>query len=794
MFQIKSAARLSLTIGMICVSLLWFAVGVGIVPNPFQPKIDGRIALTRSVAISVAQFAESSRFREMQNVLNGIERADDQLVSVGVKRTSDQRYVVQAGDHEKNWVPLIGEELTDSQIAVTIYCNGSKWGKLELMFEPLEMNGVAGLLNFPLPLIGFISASLILISWHVFGKTFRYLNPTEVVPTRVKSAFDTLAEGLMLVNPRGEIAHANLAMSDVIGIDSSDLVGMNINEIEWQNDEVATEIELPWNRCLKFGVSVVGQIVELSCDNKRRKYIVNATAISGSETGKTKGVLISLDDVTALENKKSELSKIIQTLRRSRDEVERQNEQLNFLASYDPMTKCMNRRAFWFNYEQLWEDVEPAKLSITMVDVDHFKSINDTYGHSVGDEVLIGVGDILQKVVGNNGLVCRYGGEEFAILIPNESFEFAVEVAEQIRLALSADKIANIDVTASLGVSNRKLGAMDPQHMLDQADECLYAAKKSGRNRVVGFDQCSKIESEIAAAVPDVEESPIQYSAVTGLLSALSFKSQETAQHSLRVADLAVNVGRKLLNRRELYKLEIAALLHDIGKIGVPDAILNKPGALTDDEWEIMARHDEIGVEIVRSAFASDSIAGIIACHNSAMQTGSSDSSEQSVPYAANIIRVCDAFDSIVSGSLYRKGLDHERAFEELRKCCPDQFDPQVVELLIAHVRTAGYDRNRDELPIDTRTAVSIGQHIEDLCDAIELADVDKLQEVVASLKDNAINNQLKPMTDVTVKLNDAIINEESVESVLELADEVLNMCRSSRSAFVDSSETTASV
>ncbi len=127
--------------------------------------------------------------------------------------------------------------------------------------------------------------------------------------------------------------------------------------------------------------------------------------------------LVSFDDVTAIENKNAELARVILSLRSSRDEVERQNEKLNFLASFDPLTKCLNRRAFFSRFEKDWNDSGTGDIAVMMIDVDHFKQINDNHGHSIGDEVLKNLGELLRGIVSSYGLVCRYGGEEFVVFV-----------------------------------------------------------------------------------------------------------------------------------------------------------------------------------------------------------------------------------------------------------------------------------------------------------------------------------------------------------------------------------------
>ena len=146
---------------------------------------------------------------------------------------------------------------------------------------------------------------------------------------------------------------------------------------------------------------------------------------------------------------------------------------LQFLANYDHLTNCFNRRSFWAQYEELWRVTRHDQLSIIMIDIDKFKLINDRYGHAAGDEVLERTGRLLREVVGESGFVFRYGGEEFAILIPDQDVERAAQLAWEIHGQFQSQKHVDLNITASLGLSNRQFGAMDLQHMLDQADQCL---------------------------------------------------------------------------------------------------------------------------------------------------------------------------------------------------------------------------------------------------------------------------------------------------------------------------------
>lgn len=790
MFKLKSSTRLAITLGIGCASLVWLAVGMGLVPDPNQKEIENRVALTKSIAVNVTTFAENRRISDLKSILTRNVDVDSNLQSFGVRRIGRANYLIATGSHEEKWVADVRKN-PGRQIEVRILANGKEWGTLEVAFVPIKQPIILGILVFPFGLVAFVFSSMTLLTWAVLGKTFKYLNPSKVVPDRVKSALDTLAEGLVLISPSGEIAHVNQAFAKIIQLEDEEILGAKLSDFSWEGNADTLGYEFPWVLCQADKTRICGEIVQLKSPNMpTRKFVVNATPIKGANET-IRGALISFDDVTAIEQKNSELGKIIQTLRSSRDEVERQNEKLNFLASYDPLTKCMNRRAFFGKFEAHWEDDGLSDLALMMLDVDHFKAVNDNHGHSVGDEVLKSIGDLLRDQIGSKGLVCRYGGEEFVVLVPGIEFDTCVAMAEELRIRIEETEASGINFTASIGISSRSFGSMDPQHMLDQADESLYIAKRHGRNRVVRFDERSDFV-EIEEPQEDITKE-IPYSAVTGLLSALSFRCQSTAQHSIRVADLCVAIGDQMLGSRDLYRLEVAALLHDIGKIGVPDSILNKPGPLTPEEWKIMRKHDQIGVEIVRSAFGSENIAGVIESHHFCFEHRN-DANDQAIdneaiPLAGRIITVCDAFDSMTSNQVYRNAVSEVDALEEIVRHTPEQFDEEVVKHLVHHIQN-GHRSINEQVDVVSASPEVVSQHIETLYSAIEGQDVDGIRSVVDELKRNVANEEV--VVKAADRLGEAVkTNSDDLEKVLLIANEVMEVCRATRTGFDPSTQAT---
>lgn len=792
MFKVRTATRLAFTFGILAATITWTALAIRMVPNPQEEQMYRRIDILKSLAMSVTSHAENRQSVQLKPLLRRAVELNDEIISVGVTRKYRNGYQATFGPHEEGWMEGVKKD-PRCQLAVEILTNGNLWGELEVRFRGMDSRWWW----FPYNIIVFVGAATTFMSWLVMDKTFKYLNPSNVVPGRVRSALDTLAEGLVLVDPRGEIAHANQAFQLLVNQTEDELLGGKIGGFNWVHRDQDNP-SFPWELAKQEQRRICGTILQLEVDSVRRLFVINATPILG-QNDSVRGVLVSFDDVTELESKNEELAKMIVSLQQSSEKISKQNEELNFLASYDPLTSCMNRRAFFGRFENYWKKASENQtpLAIIILDVDHFKAVNDNHGHSVGDEVLVAMGQLLRDSVGEMGLVCRYGGEEFVVLLPDLSFDESCGVAENLRKVVEATEAAGINFTASFGISSVTHGSMDPQHMLDQADESLYAAKRNGRNQVVRFDEVhnytfeevegeERPDADAAAANREV----ISYSAVTGLLSALSFRCRETAEHSIRVADLCVAVGERIMSKSDVYKLEVAALLHDIGKIGVPDSILHKPGPLTDDEWKIMRKHDLIGVEIVGNAFASPWITEAIEYHHYHFTNSGQSIDGEEIPLASRIITACDAFDAMTNDRVYRKAMSEVDAVKELARNTPHQFDPVVVTQLVEYVQQGLYLERRTSagVDLDSRSAANLGKYIEQLQSAVAEEDVDALQNVVESLRLASLD--FEPVTDAASRLDEAINDSgDDLEKVIEMANEVMELCRASRTAFVDVAE-----
>ena len=301
----------------------------------------------------------------------------------------------------------------------------------------------------------------------------------------------------------------------------------------------------------------------------------------------------------------------------------------------------------------------PETAGLVLLDLDGFKQYNDRFGHPVGDALLATLGQRLERVVGRRGLTYRLGGDEFCVIAPGHQ----AEIEEAARLAKEAltETGQGFHVGCSCGIAVLPRDGADVTTSLRTADERLYAQKDRRQRSAVG--------TQTSAA----------------LLQALEEREPELRDHLEEVAQLSVRVGSKLgLSGEELEDVARAAHLHDVGKVAVPDAILQKPGSLDAVEWELMRQHTVAGERILSAAPALASVAGLVrSSHERYDGEGYPDRiGGDRIPLGARIITACDAYHSMISNRPYGRAIDSEAALEELRRCAGRQFDPVVVETL----------------------------------------------------------------------------------------------------------------
>jgi putative nucleotidyltransferase with HDIG domain len=275
---------------------------------------------------------------------------------------------------------------------------------------------------------------------------------------------------------------------------------------------------------------------------------------------------------------------------------------------------------------------------------------------------------------------------------------------------------------------------------------------------------------------------------VTALMSALRYRDGKTADHSTRVADLCVTIAKGLMPLRECFLVEVAAMLHDIGKLGVPDAILLKPGPLTEEEWKLMRTHDQMGVEIISAAFGSEELTEIVRAHH-AWFSGNPDNpglpTGESIPLGARILAIADAFDAMISDRPYHTPKTREQAYAELRRYSGKQFDPKLVERFIQIISSGSLARDAQSLTVSQQSALRIRLEIERLACAIDEKDLSMLSAMASRIAAVAAKDGLSEIAGVATQLGKNVEARADLEKVLEQTNELLELCRSPQSLDV---------
>ena len=320
----------------------------------------------------------------------------------------------------------------------------------------------------------------------------RNLDSSSIVPERVRMAFDVLTEGVMVLDGAGRVVFVNNAFKAIMPTEIS-VIDKRPSELPWLVASIDKDPrEHPWSKAVRERRPMTGDELEIpGADGTPRRAVVNCAPILDS-ANVARGCLVTLDDVTALNRANGELLKVVEKLAASRTEIERQNAELKRLATRDPLTGCLNRRAFFDSAEPMFTQARDLheNLSCVMCDIDYFKRFNDEYGHGVGDQVIVATAKALTAELRSFDLLCRYGGEEFCILLPNTLPAQAMEIAERLRATIdttagaSVRSMEGLRITSSFGVATLHDGTQDVAGLIDQADEALYVSKQNGRNRV----------------------------------------------------------------------------------------------------------------------------------------------------------------------------------------------------------------------------------------------------------------------------------------------------------------------
>lgn len=374
-------------------------------------------------------------------------------------------------------------------------------------------------------------------------------------------------------------------------------------------------------------------------------------------------------------------------IRTMRERVELLIARLYDAARTDPLTKLPNRRGF---RELLDLELErarrgAARMAVVVGDVDHFKEVNDRAGHHVGDIALQRVARLLDRGKRQIDAAARVGGEEFALILPDTDEGGAFVLAERLRCALREEFVGDtVPITISFGIATYPEHGETAASLLRAADEALYGAKESGRNRAMIHSAALQGVLREDEAKRDIEGERF-IAVMLDLAEAVDLRFSGSARHSETVGRYAEMMARELcLPEPRVGRVRLAGMLHDIGKVGVPDAILRKPGKLTNEEFEIIKKHPEFGAQILEHPSLADVRAWVGAHHERPDGLGYPlGLSGTAISLEARIVAVADAYEAMTSDRAYRPSIGHAAAHAELKRCAGSQFDSLVVKAFL---------------------------------------------------------------------------------------------------------------
>lgn len=342
-------------------------------------------------------------------------------------------------------------------------------------------------------------------------------------------------------------------------------------------------------------------------------------------------------------------------------------EEIRFLSYSDPLTRLKNRDYMKMQFEVLGQQQE-SHYFIIMCDINGLKLTNDAFGHQEGDQMLIAVSNVLRRMCRPIDMISRWPGDEFVIVLKDINQEGVCRLIRDITDEIEKIRDFHLNISVAMGYAESNEELKSPEEVLNLAENRMY------RNKLM-------------------ESTSSRNATIRSLARTLHEKSTETEAHTMRISQLSKALGSHLkLRKDQLDELELLSLLHDIGKIGIPEYILNKPAKLNNEEWEIIKTHPEIGYRIAKSTPVLEHIAEYILAHHEKFDgTGYPNGLKgKEIPYLGRIINVVDSFDVMTHSRSYKKASDLSYAISELKACSGTQFDPEIASAFLKMIEDEG--------------------------------------------------------------------------------------------------------
>ncbi|MFO7637307.1 MAG: PAS domain S-box protein [Clostridia bacterium] len=341
-------------------------------------------------------------------------------------------------------------------------------------------------------------------------------------------------------------------------------------------------------------------------------------------------------------------------------EKKKREEEIIYLSFHDKLTGLHNRAFFEVELQRL-DTKRQYPLTVMMGDCNGLKITNDIFGHQEGDNLLIRIAVIFKKATRKEDIVARWGGDEFAVILPQTPVQVAEKIRDRILKECAQASDSPVKPSISLGIASKSETEQSIVDVLKEAEDSMYRQKL-------------------------MEDKSNRSSIIASLVKTVIKKSRETKDHADRIQALSSRIALEMgLSETELDDLRLLSVLHDMGKIAVPDMILQKPGRLSPEEWEQMKKHSEKGCGMAESSRDLAAISRYILYHHEHWDGSGYPEGlkEEAIPLLSRIVSIVDAYDVMTHASPYKKALSHEEAMHEIRRCAGTQFDPRLVDIFI---------------------------------------------------------------------------------------------------------------
>ena len=482
-----------------------------------------------------------------------------------------------------------------------------------------------------------------------------------------RSLIDASTDPILTIDQDGIIIGVNTAAEKATGLSKKKLISTNFSEI-FSDPENARAC---YHKVFKEGKAFNYELNLKHTNGFTIPVLYNAFVFKDNDN-KNIGIFVTNNDIKATQKNemiylKINLNLLIKQrtneLITANKKLAIENEKNEYLGYHDHLTGLYNRRYFEEVFKKL-DTKTNLPISIIMCDINGLKLINDSFGHGSGDELLRKAAETIKKACRADDVVSRLGGDEFVIILPKTNAEETVQIANHIKEFASKVKVDKIELSISYGYATKITDEQSIIEIFATAENHMYRHKL-------------------------YERSSMRSQTIDLIMKTLFEKSNRESLHSERVSSICQAIASKMnFDKGNVDKMRIAGLVHDIGKIGIDDKILNKAGRLSSDERTEIEKHPEIGWRILSTTNEFLELAQFVRDHHEKWDGSGYPNGlkGENIPLESRIITVADAYDAMTSERSYRKGLDKEEAIKEMKRCSGTQFDPEIVDVFVNQV------------------------------------------------------------------------------------------------------------